>query len=182
MHGQRGAGRGRMTVVRGVVGAAAIAVILLLTPVAAQAQGVKFGLRAGFDIDPDAVVFGGHVMIPNVIKDQPFVIVPNVEIGFGSEGPFDYTIFKLNGDTRWEFPVGQSASTRLYPLAGLSIYRIDLQDCVSSPVIQVDCANTEFGLNIGGGVRYKAFAVELKIGLGDIQDFHIGGSYTFGLN
>lgn len=182
MLGNGGAGRGRITVVRSVVGAAAIAVVLSLTPVAAQAQGgVKFGVRGGFDIDPDAIVFGGHVMILNVVQSQPaFVIVPNIEFGFGSEGPADYTIIKFNGDTRWEFPLGTSGTTKAYPLAGLSLYRFSLSDCTSG--VGFSCSNTEFGLNLGGGVRYKGFAIELKLGVGDIQDVHVGGSYTFGLN
>ena len=65
---------------------------------ASSASAADFGLRGGLTVDPDQFHFGGHINLGPVL--DPLRVVPNIEIGLGS----DFTVIAINGDVIYDFP------------------------------------------------------------------------------
>ncbi|MBN1357125.1 hypothetical protein JXA40_12755 [bacterium] len=126
-----------------------------------------FGLRGGFTSDPDQFIGGGHIRIMDLIDDQ-FVLEPAVVAGFGD----DITTFRASVFASYRFDVG--TDFLIYPIAGISLWHYDFDE-------SFDGDGNEVGLDLGGGIEYNNFALELTLGLGDIPDFMIVASYTFGI-
>jgi hypothetical protein len=150
---------------------------LALAPQAADAQ-MAFGIRAGISMDLDDVHIGGHVQFRDFLLPNG-VLEPSATFGFGSEDVFgvdlDYTTIRVSANYKYLF--GDRAGLTFYPQAGISWYRFSLSDCPST----FDCSDSEFGVNVGGGVGFGGFAIDGIIGLGNLPDLAITASYTFGI-
>jgi hypothetical protein len=129
---------------------------LALAPHPAAAGDI--GLRAGFSLDPDDFVIGGHYRSPPIAEYLYFV--PSAEVGFG-----DVTMLAFNGDLHYLF----ETSSRLHPYvgAGMTINWFDTEGRSGS--------QTEVGGGILGGVMlgetsHGRLFFEVKLGLGDVPD------------
>lgn len=151
-------------------------VALILCVVAASAMAAddsrtetRFGLRAGFGIDPDQIVIGGQSILGKAGKI--FKIGASLDAGFGD----NVTTFCLNGDLMLDFPVPNSRGT-FYALAGPTFMLYDPKN---------GDGDSEIGLSLGGGFRHgfrggdKLLTLELRAGIGDIPDGRILAGILF---
>jgi hypothetical protein len=144
--------------------------VLALAVVPAGAATTSFGPRVGYTHDSglDQFHFGGQAWIADVFANT-IVILPSVELGVGDGA----TLLAINGDFVYEFTEFAQNDWGFYAGAGLALNRWDIGDY----------SNTDFGLNVLGGVTRKlagsktAFG-EFRFGLEDSPDFKL----TFGLN
>jgi hypothetical protein len=132
--------------------------------VAGTASAAEFGLRGGLTIDPDQFHIGGHIDLGPVL--DPLRIVPNIEIGFGS----DHTVIAFNGDLIYDFP------DTPWSIGGeLGMNYVDHDNAGS---------NTDFGLSVLGDYRVglssgKTLLLEAKLGLIDSPDFKFTVGWGF---
>ena len=96
-------------------------------------------------------------------------IEPSAEIGFGDDADF-FTI-RVNANFKYMVPLSRNAA--IYPLFGPSLYYFNFDNCSG------DCDDTDFGLNLGGGVDFSGFAFDLIAGISDVPDIAFVFSYTF---
>jgi hypothetical protein len=148
---------------------AALAAFLALSATA-QAAPPGFGIRGGLSEDPDTIFFGGHVGFDVIVPQLR--LEPSAVLGLGLEDGVDYFTlwFNLNGKYRFPLPNGMF----IYPLLGLSIMYINV-DCEG---FRGDCDDTELGLNLGGGIEFGQFFVDLHLTT-DYPDFAVLLGYTF---
>ena len=150
--------------------------LMLLGNAPVQAADIDFGVRAGLSSDLDDFHFGAHLLMNEVFNQvHALVLETAATVGVGDTELSDYWTIRINGNLEYEFVVSDSG-IMLFPLAGLGIYFVNFDSCEP---FDCDTTETELGLNIGGGVRYKKVAVEMILGLGDLPDFALTGSYTF---
>jgi hypothetical protein len=141
---------------------AALACLVLPTAAASAQDEARFGIRAGFSINPDQLFFGGHVALPPIAERVEFM--PSAEIGFGD----DLTSFAVNGDFKYRFKTDSNYAP--YAGAGATANWFD--------------GNGDFGINLLGGISLGSYEskpvfLEAKIGLGDVPDakFLIGVTF-----
>ena len=132
---------------------AAIVGLFLVSVSAAPVFAAGAGLQAGLSLDPDDFVIGLH------FKSKPMaenlIFVPSVEAGFG-----DVTMIAGNADLHYVF----KSSSELHPYAGggLTLNWFDNDGG----------SDTEFGGSFLGGIQLNPkFALEAKLGLGDVPDW-----------
>ncbi len=149
---------------------AAVAAVIGGGASSAQAEPrTVWGIRSGFTSDPGTFDIGMHLNFLHLWADAPRLeMEPSIEVGFGDN---DLTIVRLNGNLRYPFVVGSRQPLEFYPVGGVSFVRYEAGNA----------DNTEFGLNLGGGVRSHGLAGELSFGVGDIPEITITGMYTFDL-
>jgi hypothetical protein len=152
---------------------------LALPGSAAQATELRYGARAGFSVNPDQLVLGGHVQIHDLFEMAPgLVLEPSLTLGFGDRT----TTVQVSGDFKYAFELqAEAAPIEIYPLLGLGVahYAFDNPNC---DLIGQVCSTTEIGLELGGGASVGPWAADLVIGLsGDpgIPDLRVLGSFTF---
>ncbi len=129
---------------------------------------IGFGVRGGLVIDPDGIFAGGHLSLEQVIPKVPdlrFEVAGELGFGFGD---FDYFMIRVLGHAKYLFPLSDVPVTP-FALGGLQLayFNFDFG------------SNTELGLDLGGGVEYQQFGVQLAFGLGDIPDLSLTGYYRF---
>ena len=131
------------------------------------------GPRVGFSVDPDQVVFGGHLVIGEVAPSVTFV--PNLEVGFGD----DVSVIALNFDMQYHFPL-RGSDWRPYVGAGVGVNftQVDL------PAPLEDESNTDIGgaVLVGVGVPTRSgnrFFSEMKFGLGDVASLKVIAGWNF---
>ncbi|ACY17747.1 hypothetical protein [Haliangium ochraceum] len=135
----------------------------LLEQSQAEAQPTLFGIRGGFTDDPDSIFFGGHLAIhPQALRRLR--IEPSLELGLND----DLFALRVNGNFKVMFPVGRSVA--LYPVFGPYLYYASFDGGGD---------DTEFGLNLGGGVEISGFGFEVSAGLPDYPDFTFTVMYSF---
>ena len=160
----------------------ALAVLVLSCPVwaeeASQSQSSSggavqlrgWGLRAGLAVDPDQVLFGVHWDLGEIVEHLR--LQPNVELGAGDDV---LTIFGAV-PVHYMFRV----QSKFTPYAGgglvLGVARYDRPNN--------DDTSLEAGARIIGGLQWplnngKPLAVEVNLGLGDVQDFEAKVAWTF---
>lgn len=152
---------------------ACVSFALVLTTVSAGYATFPLGARAGFGMDPDQIVLGGHARVAEPMVG--WAIQGVVELGFGD----DVTAFSIDGDMLYTFPELETSAWGFYVGGGLGFtnYSWDIEGHSGS--------SSEFGLNLVGGATRNLdsgnkLIGELRIGLGDIPDFRImGGIYLF---
>ena len=150
--------------------------LTLLGNAPAQAAELDFGVRAGVSSDPEDFHFGGHLLVNELFNQtHALVLETAATFGFGDTDLVDYWTIRINGNLEYEFVVSDKGLL-LFPLAGLGIYFANFDGCEP---FDCDTTEVELGLNLGGGVRYKRVAAEMILGLGDLPDFALTGSYTF---
>lgn len=133
----------------------------------AEASPSGFGIRGGLTDDPDTFFFGGHLTI-HPRRARMLRIEPSVELGIGD----DSDLFTIRGNLNFKYLFPLSRDAAVYPLFGPSLYYFDCGD---------NCDDTEFGLNLGGGIAFSGFAFDLVFGLPDdnVPDIAFTFSYTF---
>lgn len=147
----------------------------LAGPVQAQ---VSVAPEVAFGEDVDLGI-GAHVAAPLTAVDENLELAARFNLFF-PDG-FDY--WEINGDARYLFPLPDNDQVVPYALGGLAFgnYSFDFE----SELVDVDDSTTEFGLRLGGGVkfpmdRFHPFA-ELGAGIGDVPDFVLRGGVSFPL-
>jgi hypothetical protein len=150
--------------------------LMLLGSAPVQAGELDFGVRAGLSSDLDDLHVGGHILMHGLFNQAHAIALETAAIvGLGDDESRDYWTIRLNGNLEYEFVVS-SSGIKLFPLAGLGVYFVSFDSCEP---FDCDTTEAEIGLNLGGGVRYKHVALEMLLGLGDLPDFALTGSYTF---
>ena len=138
---------------------------MLAVPGAADAQ-FTLGPVGAFHDDFDFGV-GAYAAIPVPSLDENLSINPSF-VYFFPDGDFDF--WEINGDVVYRFVVADDVPVLPFALAGLNIARF------STPSVTVlgqtvGGSNTEIGLNLGGGVGFRAESVLPFVGAKfEIQD------------
>lgn len=127
--------------------------LFLVSICAAPCFAAGAGLQAGASINPDDFVIGIH------FKSKPMaeslIFVPSVEAGFG-----DVTMIAGNADLHYVF----KSKSELAPYAGGG-FTLNWFDNDGG-------SDTEFGGSFLGGIQINPkFALEAKLGLGDVPDW-----------
>jgi len=148
---------------------------VLAGPLHADAVLGGWGPRVGFSANPDQIVFGGQLIIGEIVPDLTFD--PSLEFGFGDNA----TIIATNFDLHYHFDISGS-DWRPYAGAGIGIHFIEFD----GGRFGNDDSDTEVGGNLvfGAGVPTSAgnrFFGELKVGLGDIPDLKVLVGWNFRL-
>jgi hypothetical protein len=136
------------------------------------------GPQAAFHDDVDFGV-GGFVSIPVPSLDPNLSIVPSFMYYF-PDGNFDY--WELNGDVVYNFEVSDETPVLPFAFGGLNIARVS-GPSVTVGQVTIDNDQTEIGLNLGGGITFRAESVRPFVGakfqIGDIDGFVVFGGVGF---
>jgi opacity protein-like surface antigen len=137
---------------------AALTLAALLPAAAHAASATSIGPRIGFSVDPDQLVLGGQLKVPEVAPKISFD--PSLELGVGD----DVTLLDLGFNLHYNFDLKDSRWTP-YVGAGVSVVFIHFDN------VPGDDSDTDIGGNIivGAAVPTKGgnqFFAELKFGLG----------------
>ena len=135
------------------------------------AAALPWGFWTGYTGDSDYKQWfvGGQLEVADLLPRT--TLTPNIEIGFGD----NITILALNLDLFYDFTELATHDWSFYAGAGVALNHFNPQD---------SDANTQFGLNIAGGVGYmltsgnKLFG-ELRFGLEDSPDFKLALGFTW---
>lgn len=138
-----------------------VAAFTTLLAAAPASSGTTIGPRVGFSIDPDQVVFGGHISSGEVAPRMTFD--PSVELGLGS----DVLTLGFNLDLHYHFAI-QNSDWRPYAGAGLgfAFYNADNE----APIPDDSDTGLGGGIVLGATVPLNSgnrFFGELRFGLGD---------------
>lgn len=119
---------------------------MLMVPGAVQAQ-MNVGPIVAYHTDGEMIGAGGFVGIPLPQLSEGFSLIPNFLWWFPDAG----TMFEVNGDLAYYFPVSESAPVMPFAFAGLNIFRtsFDFGGLIGS------VSSTDVGLNVGGGVQFQ---------------------------
>ncbi|MGH2830114.1 MAG: hypothetical protein ACRDJM_06495 [Actinomycetota bacterium] len=149
-------------------------VVQVALPVSSAAEPMRGGIRAGVTDDPEAIFVGGFGVLENLGGVPRLALEPGGDVGFGSEGPFDYFTLRFTLNFQYRVPVGSGRSTA-FPLAGVSVYYLNLEDCPDA----FDCDDTEIGITFGGGFELdEQFGIQLWI-TADNPDITLAGTFAF---
>jgi len=145
--------------------------MLAAVPGNAEAQ-LSAGPMAAFHDDLDFGI-GGFVSVPVPSLDPNLTITPSFVYYF----PDGIDAFEINGDVVYAFEVSADTPVLPFAFAGLNIMRLSVDFAGQS------ASNTEIGLNLGGGVQFRAESVEpfagAKFEIGDADGFVIFGGVGF---
>lgn len=152
----------------------------MAVPGAARAQ-ISLGGGAAFHDDFDfGILAFGRFALPDVHEN--ISVAPSFVYYF-PEG--DVTIWELNGDVIYSFPVGDDTPVLPFAFAGLNILRISSDEVTVPGFGTVGGSNTEIGLNLGGGVQFRAESLNpfagAKFEIQDGSGFVIFGGVGFPL-
>jgi hypothetical protein len=147
---------------------------MMSAPVAVQAQ-MTAGPALGYHTDAESIGVGGFLSIPVPQLSPGFAIVPNFIWWFPDAG----SLFEVNGDVAYNFPVAADSPVAPFAFAGLNIMR------ASVDIGNQTFSNTDVGLNLGGGVQFNAGSLAPIAGAKfEIQDgtgFVIFGAIGFAI-
>ena len=123
-----------------------------------------FGPRAGFSVDPDQVVVGGHLQA-TFAPDWTFN--PSLELGFGDHA----TVTALNFDAEYHFHI-QNSNWAPYVGGGLGVNFVHVHVDLPFPFSDFDANDTVTGLNLLVGTAIPTSSgqrlfTELRLGAGD---------------
>ena len=135
-------------------------VVVLPSPAAAQAPGV----RAGISVDPDQFFVGGHYETGPLVDRLHFK--PNIEVGFGD----DITLVGVNFEFVYKILTRQGWT--LYAGGGPAINFYSFDDR--------DDGETEPGFNaLFGAETARGLFFEAKLGVPDSPDLKFTVGWTF---
>ncbi len=122
------------------------------------------GLRAGFSVDPDQAVVGGHLAATFAPQ---WTFNPSLEVGFGDHA----TVTALNFDAEYHFHM-QRSNWAPYVGGGLGINFVHVHLDLPFPFNDVNANDTVTGLNAIVGTMIPTSSgqhlfTELRLGLGD---------------
>jgi hypothetical protein len=129
-----------------------------------------WGIRAGLSVDPDQALFGFHWDLGEIVEHLR--LQPNVELGLGDDV---VTVFG-SVPVHYMFRV----QSKFTPYAGGGI----VVGVASYDRPNNDDTSFEAGARIIGGLQWplnngNPLAVEVNLGLGDVQDFEAKVAWTF---
>ena len=130
------------------------------------------GIRAGITDDPETLFVGAHWRVPltNETRKSYPVLQPGVDFGLALNDPLNFLV-RGTAHFAYLFPV---ADVVLYPLLGPTavLYHFDVGGGSDTEL--------EVGVDLGGGIQFDWFAVELWFGITDeIPDITIMGAFNF---
>lgn len=159
------------------------ALLITALPAAALAQGsdrgtgpvaTAWGPRFGFASSPDQFLVGAQLDLGNLAPD--LTLTPNLEIGLGDHA----TTLSLSGDLHYHFRV-KNSPWRPYVGGGITFTHVsyDLPP-------GFDDSDTFVGASLLAGAIVPTqsgsrFFSEIKLGLGDVQDFKLLVGWNFAL-
>ncbi len=122
------------------------------------------GPRAGFSVDPDQAVIGGHLSA-TFARDWTFN--PSLEVGFGDHA----TVTALNFDAEYHFHI-QRSNWAPYVGGGLGVNFVHVHLDLPFPFSNIDTNDTVTGLNVIVGTLIPTSSgqhlfTELRLGAGD---------------
>ena len=118
---------------------------MLSLPASVSAQ-VQAGPLLAYHDDLEALGIGAFVEIP-VASVEGLSIAPDFTFYFPDD-PVDY--FEINGNVVYDFTVAPDSPVVPFALGGLNIARASVDTGAGS------VSDTEVGLNLGGGVNFRA--------------------------
>jgi len=145
---------------------------MLVVPGAVQAQ-MSAGPVLAYHTDGEALGVGGFLGIPLPQLSEGFALVPNFIWWFPDAG----TMFEVNGDLMYSFPVSEGTPVLPFAFAGLNIFRTSVDLGTFGTF-----SNTDVGLNLGGGVQFPGSLSPFAGAKFEIQDgtgFVIFGGISF---
>lgn len=151
----------------------AVALAMLTLPVLARAEsGLGYrgwGVRGGYQADPDQLFFGAHADMGEFTDNLHFI--PNVTIGFGD----DMTLLSISPDVSYWFPVEDIGSLYAGGLLALQWMKLDID------IPGVDDSDTELGFHAIAGLALDSAPIffEFNVGIEDTPDVKLGVGYTF---
>lgn len=110
---------------------------------------------AGFATDNLGAAFGGgiqHAFRPRWLLSAEFGLFTVEESDFGTID-IDTSAWAFDANAHYLFPLEQNERFTPYVLGGLNITRISVDGSV--PGFSVSAGDTNVGLNVGGGARWK---------------------------
>jgi hypothetical protein len=158
-----------------IFGAMALALLLAASTAAAD-EGVGLvgtGARAGFRLDPNQLVLGGHLDLGDIVTNLR--AMPNATIGFGD----DATIVSIDPEVHYCFrdnPI--SPGTWFYAGGGLDFLFWNPDDAGEKSVNRV-------GASLTGGISHslsdsQSLMAEIRIVLVENSFVEIVGAWNFG--
>ena len=138
-----------------MIGAVAVVLMAIAGPAFAGA-----GLHLGFTSNPDDFLVGFH--FESLPVADHVTLVPSVEAGFG-----DVTMMAGNADFHYVLPT--RSTVRPYIGGGFTVNWFDL-----NPGSQTDVG----GSVLGGLQLSRRYALEMKIGLGNVPDLKFAFLFT----
>ena len=169
----------QVKLLRTLVGSAALAgVLAVATPTAANAQ-IGFVAQASYGLDYEALGVGGGINfgIGSLTANH----------GIRLETTFDYfltddpiTTWEVNGNLLYDLKSVQN----VYLGAGINYAKISIDnDFCGGGLFQVDCSNSEIGLNVLGGYKLgggkAAPFVQARFALGGGEQLYLTGGFRF---
>ena len=148
-----------------------LSVIALTLPMAASAEFLGWGPRAGLTVNPDQFHFGAHADLGSIASHVR--LQPSLELGLGE----DITLVALNGDLSYRFASRWDVWAP-YLGGGASVFFTGEDNGL------MDGAETGVGLSALGGIERgmssgSRFFVEGKVGFVDAPDFKVTAGWTF---
>jgi len=147
--------------------------MVVAVPGSVQAQTVV-GPMAGYHDDLEALGIGGFISVPVPALDPNLSIVPSFVFYFPDGGD----ALEVNGDVMYAFEVSEDTPVLPFAFAGLNIFR-------TKPDFTGASADTDVGLNLGGGVTFRAESLRpfagAKFEIHDGTGFLIFGGVGFPL-
>jgi len=120
---------------------------MLAAPSVVQGQITEAGPFLAYSDDAEAFGIGGYIMIPIPALNPNIALAPDFT-WFFPDG--DVTLFEINGDLVYMFPVSESSPVIPWALGGLNIARFS----VDVPGFG-NVSDTQVGINLGGGVNFR---------------------------
>jgi hypothetical protein len=119
---------------------------MLAAPSVVQGQ-TEAGPMLAYHTDAEAIGVGGFLSIPLPQLGEGFGVVPNLIWWFPDAG----TMFEVNGDVTYAFPVAADSPVLPFAFAGLNVFRFSFDVPGGGSF-----SNTDVGLNLGGGVQFPS--------------------------
>jgi hypothetical protein len=142
-----------------------VALVLLVLSGSAAASPMRGGIRLGITEDPDTIFVGGFGVVDDLGGVPKLALEPGGDVGIGDEDFFG---------NQYRVPVGSGEMTA-FPLAGVSVYYLNLDGCPDG----FDCDDTDVGINFGGGFELnRRFGIQLWI-TADNPDITLAGTLAF---
>lgn len=126
---------------------------MLVAPAAIQAQ-LSGGPVVAYHDDGEAFGVGAYVAIPLTQLAEGFAINPNFIYFFPDVG----SVWEINGDLVYRFPVSGDSPIAPFALGGINIQRF------SADIGTVSVSNTDTGINLGGGVVFPMESIRPFVG------------------
>lgn len=147
---------------------------MLSAPVALQAQAtMEAGPFLAYTDDAEAFGIGGFISIPLPSLNPNIALVPDFTWFFPDAG----SLFEINGDLMYAFPVSADSPVLPFAFGGLNIARVSIDTPFG------DFSDTQVGINLGGGVNFPAGSINpfagAKIELEGGESFVIFGGIGF---